>query len=136
MSEEKSLEARVEETKSNAEDRFGEIQGPVTDDETGEQYVHPHDLRWLEMRRLRAENTAGKLRELNQQERLAILQHEKAMLEFQKKRQELMVEMDDRVKKAAVLRDAMSDKYGVDFRRSSYDDETGKLLVPPQETEE
>ena len=90
--------------------------------------MHPHDLRWIELRRLRLENAMNKARLVDKQLLELAVAHEKAVARFTLAKQEHANQAEQRRVAYEALRERIGEAYGLDFASVSYDDESGRLF--------
>ena len=121
-----SIAARLERSKSDGEEDFGQIEGPVTEDD-GDVYLHPHDLRWIEMRRLCVRDAQQNIALVDGKEYRLKRQLEDQLRTLSAQKNELRAELGRRIVAYEVLRDAMGARYSLDFRSAGYDNDTGRV---------
>ncbi len=133
----RASDARLEATKSDAEEDFGQLHGPVFD-EDGEMYLHGHDLRWIELRQARIELAKNRIELIDAREAKLKRQIEDQLRTLAAHKNEARSELKDRIRAYEMLRDEIGRSYEIDFRSAGYDDDTGKVFLagdepPPSE---
>jgi hypothetical protein len=109
-------------------DRF-QLTGPEVRE--GEKYFSSADLSVYELAqyKLRTAMQASRLKQHEADEYQRKANQKLAQMQIQKKQ----LDVDAAQKKQALieLQDAITEKYGVDLSQVTYDDETGRITVPP-----
>ena len=121
-----TIAARLERSKPDGEEEFGQIEGPVIE-EDGDVYLHPHDLRWIEMRRLCVRDAQQNIALVDGKEYRLKRQLEDQLRTLGAQKNELRAELSRRIVAYEVLRDAMGARYSLDFRSAGYDNDTGRV---------
>jgi len=120
--------------KSDPSTRQFKLTGPELRDD-GSTYFTDEDLNLYELcqYKLRSALQATRLKQNEADEYQRKANQKLAQLQLQKK--QLDVEVERHRKKLVELQQAITEKYGVDLSRVTYDDETGRILEPPPYTE-
>ena len=113
------------------EDSAFKLTGPVIDDETGEKSFSREDLLLYELVQLKFQHAAqaARLKQVDVEayqkaanQKLISMQSEQEQLkQFTKKNGERLTR----------LQEVLASRYGVDFSKITYDDETGRITEPP-----
>ncbi len=107
------------------------IQGPVMDGER--MYLHREDLMILASYKDRMNSAVTEIRYMESRIELMQAQHALQMMKASQKK----LRFDDKLKvlqiKLARVYKSITEKYGVDMKTASYDDETGMLKSDPYE---
>jgi hypothetical protein len=112
------------------------LTGPVVDEETGEKYFSKADLAMYELAQYKLANmTQGvRLKQIEVDKRRKEAEAELRQLQSQK--EHLRISAQKQSAELVKVQNAITDRYGVDLSKISYDDETGKIHVPEEQPTE
>jgi hypothetical protein len=112
------------------------LTGPVVDDETGAKCFSKADLSMYELAQYKLANMTQGVRlkqiEIDRKKKEA----EAELRQLQSQKEHLRISAQKHSAELVNIQNAITDKYGVDLSKISYDDETGLIHVPEELSEE